>query len=260
MSTVNPIPISPLDTHDPYYLPSTSRMNGLDWQGRDDEDDEEPRRGRDTSPRPLPNLHSRSVSPARNPNPFEFTRRKSSSTIHSAIIQAHHTLPSISTYSRSRSQASLADGAGDGNALIPLDPVLYLPPLLSPLPTSIRHGGQGQRIKTTSHADLEFATRLPDIDPASLALHQTLHNFRPLDETYSITDYDQAFNWADIVCPSPLPFSEQHADEVRRTYLKMSNVNGIASSLDHDVIKNHHLYHYIKQIAKHTKRPSRTVD
>ena len=193
MSTVNPIPISPLDTHDPYYLPSSSKLNGLDWHEVVEEvEDQEPRRGRDTSPRPLPNLHSRSVSPARNPNPLEFTRRKSSSTIHSAIIQAHHTLPSTSTHSHSDPTT--------GNALVPVDPVLYLPPLLSPLPASLRHGVQGQRIKVTSEADLEFATRLPDIDPASLALHQTLHNFHPVDQTYSTTEYDEAFNWSDIVC------------------------------------------------------------
>ena len=184
MSTVNPIPISPFrstyDTTDPYYLPpSTSRIQDVP----DDEGDEEPRRGRDTSPRPLPNLHSPSVSPARTSNPLEFTRRKSATTSNSSIIQAHHTLPHTSSTN-----------------LIPSDPVLYLPPLLSPLPTNIRHA-PNLSTKGKSHAELEFATRLPDIDPASLALHQTLHGFRPRTPQYSSTPYDLAFNWSDISLP-----------------------------------------------------------
>jgi hypothetical protein len=182
MSTVNPIPISPFkasfDTHDPFYLPPSTS-----WV--DDEDDDEPRRGRDTSPRPLLNLHSPSVSPARNANPLEFTRRKSSTsaTTQSAIIQAHHTLPHT---------ANVQD--------IPSDPVLYLPPLLSPLPTSVRHA-PSLSTSGKSLAELEFATRLPDIDPASLALHHTLHGFQPVTNSYSTTPYDQAFNWSEINLP-----------------------------------------------------------
>lgn len=228
MSTVDPIPISSLDPRDPYYLPSSSRLNGLDWHDVDEEDDhgQEPRRGRDTSPRPLPNLHSRSVSPARNPNPLEFTRRKSASTIHSAIIQAHHTLPSTSTSGHTHTH----DDATTNTGLVPVDPVLYLPPLLSPLPASLRQGVQGQRIKVTSEVDLEFATRLPDIDPASLALHQTLHNFHPVDRTYSTTEYDEAFNWSDIVSHPPLPtlLCRPQADPRDSRYRKTSSVNGIA--------------------------------
>lgn len=195
MTTVNPIPISPLalalETHDRYYLPPSS--SSLDHFHQLEEEEEEPR-GRDTSPRPLPNLHSRSVSPARPRNPLEFTRRKSSSSIQSAIIQAHHTLPTSSSES----------------AFIPSDPVLYLPPLLSPLPASLRHPDphSGAGPSGPYHPDdveFEFATRLPDIDPASLALHQVLHGFRPLDQNYSTTGYDQAFNWADIVRLRLLP-------------------------------------------------------
>ena len=194
MSTVNPLRFSSLEIHDPYYLPSPSRVS-QGWHDPDSEIDEEegPRRGRDTSARSLPNLHSRSVSPANNPFPLEFTRRKST-TVYSTIIQAHHTLPSISSSHQSSS------GNSEGDGLVPSDPVLYLPPLLSPLPASYR-GTQGQKIKSTKPEDLEFATRLPNIDPASLVLHQALHNFRPLDQKYSTTEYDQAFNWSDIVRP-----------------------------------------------------------
>jgi len=190
MSTVNPIPISPLrpsfDTSDPYYLPpSSSRIQDISHgdEHYDVEEEDEPRRGRDTSPRPLPNLHSPSVSPARNSNPLEFTRRRSATTANSSIIQAHHTLPHTSSAKS-----------------IPSDPVLYLPPLLSPLPTNIRHA---PTLSTTgkSHAELEFATRLPDIDPASLSLHQILHGFRPLNSDYSITPYNLAFNWSEITLP-----------------------------------------------------------
>jgi hypothetical protein len=187
MSTVNPIPISPLqatfNTHDPYYLPSSSRVQGVPLEQQDPEEDQEPKRGRDTSPRPLPNLHSPSVSPSRASNPLEFTRHKSSSVVQSAIIQAHHTVPHTST-----------------SETIPSDPVLYLPPLLSPLPTSLRYtpslSTQGKTL-----AELEFATRLPDIDPASLALHQVLHGFRPLGSDYSTTPYNHAFNWSEINLP-----------------------------------------------------------
>jgi hypothetical protein len=188
MSTVNPIPISPLrpsyDTSDPYYLPpSSSRIQDLPESEYSDDIELEPRRGRDPSPRALPNLHSPSVSPARNSNPLEFTRRKSATTNNSTIIQAHHTLPSTSS-----------------SEIIPSDPVLYLPPLLSPLPTSIRHNAP-LSIKGKTPAELEFATRLPDIDPASLSLHQTLHHFHPVNSNYSTTAYDSAFNWSEITLP-----------------------------------------------------------
>jgi hypothetical protein len=91
-------------------------------------------------------------------------------------IQNHHHLPSPSN-------------------VIPSDPILYLPPLLSPLPSSISHTHHGPTEEELS----SFETRLPDIDPASLALHQILHYFAPVDEAYAATSYDQAFNWFDMV-------------------------------------------------------------
>jgi hypothetical protein len=36
---------------------------------------------------------------------------------------------------------------------------------------------------------------LPDIDPASLALHQALHHFAPIDSHYASRPYPAAFNW-----------------------------------------------------------------
>jgi len=32
-----------------------------------------------------------------------------------------------------------------------------------------------------------------------LALHQALHRFRPLDDEYAGQDYNEAFNWSDMV-------------------------------------------------------------
>jgi len=74
---------------------------------------------------------------------------------------------------------------------IPSEPILYLPPLLSPLPSSIPHEHHGLSHEVLS----DFETRLPNIDPASLALHQALHHFRPLDKHYAARSYDEAFNW-----------------------------------------------------------------
>lgn len=43
--------------------------------------------------------------------------------------------------------------------------------------------------------------RLPNIDPTSVSLHKALHRFRPLTSDYAITDYAQAFNWAELKLP-----------------------------------------------------------
>lgn len=74
------------------------------------------------------------------------------------------------------------------------EPILYLPPLLSPLPGHIAH---------TRHSPSEeelssFSTHLPDIDPASLALHQALHHFQPKDSHYAAREYSDAFNWSNL--------------------------------------------------------------
>jgi len=95
-------------------------------------------------------------------------------------FQTHHSLPT----------------AADS---VPSEPVLYLPPLLSPLPSSIQH---------KHHAPHEllsdFETRLPDIDPASLALHQALHHLRPLDRHYAARQYSDAFNWGQLNLPKDI--------------------------------------------------------
>lgn len=97
---------------------------------------------------------------------------------HRASINAHHHLPPVSSS-------------------IPEDPILYLPPLLSPLPDHARHE---HRHDGPSEEELSnFDTRLPDIDPASLVLHQALHQFHPIDEQYAKRKYSKAFNWEELV-------------------------------------------------------------
>ncbi|OCF36937.1 hypothetical protein I316_01535 [Kwoniella heveanensis BCC8398] len=81
------------------------------------------------------------------------------------------------------------------------NPILYLPPLLSPLPESHPSAREHERLNRAKEALKDFETRLPDIDPASLALHQALHHFKPLSEDYASTDYDQAFNWSSLTLP-----------------------------------------------------------
>lgn len=105
----------------------------------------------------------------------------------------------------------------------PTSPVLYLPPLLSALPrhitnTNAKEASAGNHEfynqyydRTTSHpTGLDIpklpphpdrlhptATRLPDIDPASLALHRALHFLKPRDG-FAKLPYAEAFNWGEI--------------------------------------------------------------
>lgn len=74
-------------------------------------------------------------------------------------------------------------------------PLLYLPPLLSSLPSSIPPI-TGNNVKT-----LVTETRLPNIDPVSLSLHKALHHFGPLTEDYASTPYAEAFNWNELELP-----------------------------------------------------------
>ncbi|KAG2015510.1 hypothetical protein CC2G_008778 [Coprinopsis cinerea AmutBmut pab1-1] len=76
-------------------------------------------------------------------------------------------------------------------------PVLYLPPLLSSLPERV----PALNIETEDDGPMVTATRLPDIDPASLSLHKALHHFRPVTTEYAEVPYDQAFNWSHLELP-----------------------------------------------------------
>lgn len=104
----------------------------------------------------------------------------SSPTLSKRIVAHHHHLPPVTEF-------------------IPDDPILYLPPLLSPLPTeaaNVLHDRQRGRVEEVLS---NFNTRLPHIDPASLVLHQALHHFSPVDEKYAKRRYDTAFNWEELV-------------------------------------------------------------
>lgn len=90
----------------------------------------------------------------------------------------------------------------------PTTPILYLPPLLSSLPNNI-----SSLEVDTSHPPLtidRFDTHLPDIDPASLALHKALHRFQPLSDAYADVPYADGFNWHELDLP---------ADEEREWYI-----------------------------------------
>lgn len=107
----------------------------------------------------------------------------------------------------------------------PTSPVLYLPPLLSALPRRISHTNSNAKEAATGNHDFynqyydrapahptgldipklpphpdrlhPTATRLPDIDPASLALHRALHFLKPHDG-FERLPYAEAFNWDEI--------------------------------------------------------------
>ncbi|RPD78049.1 hypothetical protein L226DRAFT_550950 [Lentinus tigrinus ALCF2SS1-7] len=84
-------------------------------------------------------------------------------------------------------------------------PILYLPPLLSSLPTGVVHPGYPTSSPAFSSPSaprpLSTETRLPSIDPASLSLHRALHNFRPVTEEYATVPYSEAFNWGELELP-----------------------------------------------------------
>ncbi|KAI0645538.1 hypothetical protein C8Q79DRAFT_1010482 [Trametes meyenii] len=81
-------------------------------------------------------------------------------------------------------------------------PILYLPPLLSSLPPGVVHPASGAAFASPSAPPpLSTESRLPSIDPASLALHRALHNFHPVTEDYANTSYAEAFNWEELKLP-----------------------------------------------------------
>ncbi|RSH82748.1 uncharacterized protein EHS24_007742 [Apiotrichum porosum] len=134
-------------------------------------------RGRDPSPKALPNLNDRSPPPGPALALPAMGRRISATQLAAPAFHAHHQPPPATAPPNE-------------------DPILYLPPLLSGLPHGVKHEDP------THPRNHEFDTRLPDIDPASLALHQALHYFRPNDAQYAATEYNEAFNWDELALPS----------------------------------------------------------
>ncbi|GAA5851637.1 hypothetical protein JCM8547_001159 [Rhodosporidiobolus lusitaniae] len=84
---------------------------------------------------------------------------------------------------------------------------LYLPPLLSLLPSNLAHrtpspvfalDGNGTTSPAAPAAVQYTLTRLPSIDPFSLALHRALHFFRPITPLYAVAPYSESFNWSEF--------------------------------------------------------------
>ncbi|BGP32708.1 hypothetical protein JCM10296v2_004491 [Rhodotorula toruloides] len=73
--------------------------------------------------------------------------------------------------------------------------LLYLPPILSLLPLSFTDGPSPSTSSTVQYTN----SRLPSIDPVTLAFHRALHAFRPLTPLYAVVPYVEAFNWSGIV-------------------------------------------------------------
>ncbi|TXT15588.1 hypothetical protein VHUM_00091 [Vanrija humicola] len=132
-------------------------------------------RGRDSSPKAL--VYASGSSPPPGGLPGLPPRRRSSAA--STSLDAHD------FHSHHQPPAATAEPNDE--------PILYLPPLLSGLPHSVAPEDPSTRG--------EFDTRLPHIDPASLALHQALHHFHPVDNHYASTEYPEAFNWRDLSLP-----------------------------------------------------------
>ncbi|GAA5991907.1 hypothetical protein JCM11641_003017 [Rhodosporidiobolus odoratus] len=84
---------------------------------------------------------------------------------------------------------------------------LYLPPLLSLLPESLSPASSPLSSGTSTPCSssptpspaLYTLSRLPDIDPVSLALHTALHHFRPVTPHYATAPYASAFNWSELI-------------------------------------------------------------
>jgi hypothetical protein len=118
----------------------------------------------------------------------------------------------------------------------PAHPILYLPPLISALPSvpgvpspgqdegasdDEEHSSQSSDPESDTDSDtstiiassssspslidvpkvLTTETRLPYIDPVSLSLHRALHYFRPLNDKYASRAYGEAFNWDELRLP-----------------------------------------------------------
>lgn len=190
---------------------------------------EEPPRGRRRASKELPHLSSNPSSPVlgarsslsqsppsvsiltppngytiRPPSPTWYHRSQPLLNLNHKLLpvalsaptfQAHHTLPPIPVVP---SETALSTTSGY-KADLPSDPILYLPPLLSRLPAWIEPHNIDNPKLAPPHELANFETRLPDIDPGSLALHQALHFFQPIDTDYAATRYDEAFNWSQLV-------------------------------------------------------------
>lgn len=80
--------------------------------------------------------------------------------------------------------------------------LLYLPPLLSLLPASTAYVNALSADPTSA---VGYTTsRLPTVDPASIALHHALHSFKPTTPHYAYADYAEAFNFSELSLPAEM--------------------------------------------------------
>lgn len=101
----------------------------------------------------------------------------------------------------------------------PSEPILYLPPFLSALPSNVESASP----TSTGRAPKVTVAHLPDIDGPSLSLHKALHGFTPVTEKYATVPYAEAFNWDQL----DLPEEDEHEwyCVVFRSIRKLGNQN-----------------------------------
>ena len=108
------------------------------------------------------------------------------------------------TLSSLTSEERAAHDLPDFETADPTHPILYLPPLLSKLPSKYDKNDKEDDIPhyhSTEPGPLQTETHLPSIDPVSLSLHRALHKFKPVDDKYAGTPYGVSFNWAQLELP-----------------------------------------------------------
>jgi hypothetical protein len=84
------------------------------------------------------------------------------------------------------------------------DALLYLPPLLSLLPSQLPPPPSSEPFSFKEPKVGYTTGRLPEIDAASVALHGALHRFRPTTEDYATELYTDAFNWDELQLPEEI--------------------------------------------------------
>jgi hypothetical protein len=133
---------------------------------------------------------SRSESPVSGVSPFASSKNSSSTSLSSLATSPKHEKHDVHQLPEFTAE-SLAN---------PSEPILYLPPLISSLPTThLEHA-----VPLVPQGPLATEVRLPEIDEASLALHKTLHKFKPITAEYAHESYAEAFNWDELELPADI--------------------------------------------------------
>jgi hypothetical protein len=143
-----------------------------------------------TTPLSIPESVSSPVTPS-TLSPFSSSPASSSSSISSG--------PSSPKEEHGRDPHELPEFSAK-KIVDPGTPILYLPPLLSSLPSD--HAPF--EAKPSDEAPIPTTARLPTIDPGSLALHKALHSFRHVTADYAHIPYGDAFNWDRLVLPEEI--------------------------------------------------------